>query len=46
MEFNLINLMGFIIVAVMLISNIIYGIKFKGLENKCTNKAMNIVEHM
>lgn len=44
MEFNLINLMGFIIVAVMLIPNIIYGIKFKGLENKCTNKAMNVIE--
>ena len=44
MEFNLINLLGFIIVAVMLIPNIIYGIKFKGLENKCTNKAMNVIE--
>ena len=46
MQFNFINLMGFIIVAVMLIPNIIYGIKFKGLENKCTNKAMNIIEQV
>lgn len=44
MQFNFINLMGFIIVAVMLIPNIIYGIKFKGLDNKCTNKAMNVIE--
>lgn len=44
MQFNFINLLGFIIVAVMLIPNIIYGIKFKGLENKCTNKAMNVIE--
>lgn len=44
MQFNFINLMGFIIVAVMLITNIIYGIKFKGLDNKCTNKAMNVIE--
>ena len=46
MQFNFINLMGFIIVAVMLIPNIIYGIKFKGLENKCTNKAMNVIEQV
>lgn len=44
MEFNPINLFGFIIVVIMLIPNIIYGIKFKGLENKCTNKAMNVIE--
>lgn len=46
MEFNPINLFGFIIVVIMLIPNIIYGIKFKGLENKCTNKAMNIIEQV
>ncbi len=46
MQFNPINLFGFIIVAIMLIPNIIYGIKFKGLENKCTNKAMNIIEQV
>lgn len=40
MQFNPINLFGFIIVAIMLIPNIIYGIKFKGVENKCTKQAM------
>lgn len=46
MQFNPINLFGFIIVAIMLIPNIIYGIKFKNVENKCTNKAMNIIEQV
>ena len=46
MEFNPINLFGFIIVAIMLIPNIIYGIKFKDAENKCTNKVMNIIEQV
>lgn len=46
MQFNPINLLGFIIVAIMLIPNIIYGIKFKNLENKCTSKVMNIIEQV
>ncbi|MBR3807469.1 MAG: hypothetical protein IKJ15_03735 [Lachnospiraceae bacterium] len=46
MQFNPINLFGFIIVVIMLIPNIIYGIKFKGLEIKCTNKAMNVIEQV
>lgn len=46
MQFNPINLFGLIIVAIMLIPNIIYGIKFKNVENKCTNKSMNIVEQI
>lgn len=46
MQFNPINLFGFIIVAIMLIPNIIYGIKFKDTENKCTNKVMNIIEQV
>ena len=46
MEFNLINLFGFIIVAIMLIPNIIYSIKFKNIENKCTNKVMNVIEQV
>lgn len=46
MQFNPINLFGFIIVAIMLIPNIIYGIKFKEAENKCTNKVMNIIEQI
>jgi len=46
MQFNPINLLGFIIVAIMLIPNIIYGIKFKDVENKCTNRAMNIIEQV
>ncbi len=46
MQFNPINLFGFIIVAIMLIPNIIYGIKFKGVENKCTKQAMNVIEQI
>ena len=46
MEFGPINVFGCAIVAIMLIPNIIYGIKFKNVENKCTNQAMNIIEQV
>lgn len=38
MQFNPINLFGFIIVVIMLMPNIIYGFKFKGVENKCKKR--------
>ena len=41
-----INVFGLLIVALMLIPNIIYAIKYSGQENKCTNKVMNILEQV
>ena len=41
-----INVFGLIFVVLLLIPNIIYAIKVKGQQNKCTNKAMNIVEQI
>ena len=41
-----INVFGLIFVVLLLIPNIIYAIKVKDQQNKCTNKAMNIVEQI
>ncbi len=41
-----INLFGLCIVIAILIPNIVYAIKFKGAENKCTNKVMNVLEQI
>jgi len=41
---NIINYLNIAIVAVMLIPNIFYAVKFRGSKNLCTNKAMKIVE--
>lgn len=41
-----INLFGLVIVILMLLPNIIYAVKFHGLENKCKNKIMNIIEQI
>jgi hypothetical protein len=41
-----INIFGLIIVIFILLPNIIYAVKFQGLENKCKNKAMNIIEQV
>jgi len=46
MEFGPINLFGGIIVALMLLPNIIYAIRFRDAENKCTNKLLNILEQV
>lgn len=43
---NWINVFGLCIVIAILIPNIIYAIKFRGAENKCTNKVMNILEQI
>ena len=41
-----INIFGLCIVIAILIPNIIYACKFRGAENKCTNKVMNILEQI
>lgn len=41
-----ISIFGLLIVIVMLLPNIIYAVKFRGMENKCKNKAMNIIEQI
>lgn len=41
-----INVFGLCIVIAMLIPNIIYALKFRGAENKCTNKVMNVIEQI
>ncbi len=41
-----INIFGLLIVIVMLLPNIIYAVKFRGMENKCKNKVINIIEQI
>lgn len=43
---NWFNILGLYVMICVLIPNIIYAIKFKGVKNKCTNKIMNIVEQV
>lgn len=45
-EINWINIFGLIIVIIMLAPNILYGIKFSNVKNKCENKYMNILEQI
>lgn len=40
------NVFGLIIVVLLLIPNIIYSIKFRGVENCCSNKLMNLIEQI
>lgn len=46
MEFGWINIFGIAIVAIILIPNIFYAIKFKNIENNYTGKAMTIIEQI
>ena len=46
MEFGWINLFGAGFVVLMLIPNIIYAIKNKDEKNRCTNRAMNLIEQV
>ncbi len=46
MEFNPINIFGSIIVIIMLIPNIIYGLRSKNIQTKNKNKIMNIIEQI
>ena len=41
-----INIFGLCIVIAILIPNIVYAIKLRDVENKCTNKIMNIIEQI
>lgn len=41
-----INIFGIVIIVFMLLPNIIYAVKFRGMENKCKNKVMNILEQI
>lgn len=43
---NWLNVFGLIIVVLLLIPNIIYAIREKNQENRCTNKCMNILEQV
>ena len=40
------NIFGLILVVLLLVPNIIYAVKEKNQENKCTNKLMNLVEQI
>lgn len=41
-----INIFGLIITILMLLPNIIYAVKFRGVENRCKNKGMNVLEQI
>ncbi|MBH1942141.1 hypothetical protein I5677_14660 [Mobilitalea sibirica] len=41
-----INIFGLVIVILILLPNIMYAFKFRGVENKCKNKVMNIIEQI
>ena len=43
---NWINNYGLIVILLLLVPNIIYAFKYKKRENKCHNKAMNILEQV
>lgn len=43
---NWLNVFGLVFVVLLLIPNIIYAIKDKNKQNKCTNKFMNIIEQI
>lgn len=43
---NWLNVFGLIFVVLLLIPNIIYAIKVKNQQNKCTNKFMNVIEQI
>lgn len=43
---NWLNVFGLIFVVLLLIPNIIYAIKEKEQQNKCTNKFMNVMEQI
>lgn len=46
MQFNAINLCGLAVVIIMLIPNIFYAARFRGVENKCKNRLMNTAEQI
>ena len=46
MEFGWINLFGAVIVALMLVPNIVYALRRRDQQNRCTSRFMNIVEQV
>jgi hypothetical protein len=43
---NWLNIYGLFIVVLMMVPNILYAIKFHGMENRCTNKVMIMIEQI
>ena len=43
---NWLNVFGLIFVVLLLIPNIIYAVKVKNQQNKCSNRFMNIMEQI
>ena len=43
---DLINIFGVIIIVLMLLPNVVYARRFKGVENKCKNKVVNLLEQV
>ena len=43
---NWLNVFGLILVVLLLVPNIIYAIKVRNQQNKCTNKIMNVLEQV
>ena len=46
MSFGWINVFGAIIVVLMLVPNVVYALKNRGEENRCTNCWMNLLEQI
>lgn len=46
LDMNWLNVFGLVFVVLLLIPNIIYAIKDKNKQNKCTNKFMNVIEQI
>ena len=40
------NVFGFAIVVLMLLPNILYAVKYRGMENRCKNKVMIMIEQI
>lgn len=43
---NWLNVFGLILVVLLLVPNIIYAIKVRNQQNKCTNRIMNVLEQV
>lgn len=46
MSFGWINVFGAIIVVLMLVPNVVYALKNRGEENRCTDRWMNLLEQI
>ena len=46
MSFGWINVFGAIIVVLMLVPHVVYALKNRGEENRCTNRWMNLLEQI